>query len=416
MSQEHQELRVQAWAQTDVGKQRKHNEDNYIVDSELGLYGVADGMGGHAAGEVASETALTTLREAIRSRIDQLRQLVKENPEKNRQTIQSLVDEAVQEAAKTVFELSKKKADTRGMGTTLSVLLTLGNKAVIVHVGDSRIFLLRENKVFQLTDDHSLVNEQLRMGLITEEEAERSPYKNVITRAVGAADHVKADVRFIDLMEGDRFMLCSDGLHGYFEDGEVGPLLAQDPPEKIPETLINLANERGGKDNITAIVVGIGSEKSSSDRMRRTEITMRMDLLQQIPLFQHMNYQELVKLMSITFLKTYHPGDRVIEEEQKGEMLYVIFKGQVGVFRKGKRITTMKDGQHFGEMSLVDKQPRSATVIVETESQLLTLSRKDFIELMRAEQSIAVKVLWGFLKTMSARLRETTENLVQHID
>ncbi len=415
MKQEQQELQVQAWAQTDVGQQRKHNEDNYLVDMELGIFGVADGMGGHAAGEVASETALKVLRRAVAERIEQIRRLVKENPEKNRQRILSLVDESVQCAAKAVYDLSQQKADSRGMGTTLSVLLVAGNKGVVAHVGDSRIFLLRQNQIFQITEDHSLVNEQLRMGLITEEEAERSPYKNVITRAVGAADHVKTDTLFVDLLEGDRFLVCSDGLHGYFEEGEVGPHMAKENPEEIPPALIDLANTRGGKDNITAVLVWIEGD-SNSDRMKRTEITMRMDLLQRIPLFQHMSYQELVKLMNITYLKTFDTGERVIEEEQAGEILYVTFKGELAVFRKGKRIATLGEGDHFGEMAIIDKLPRSGTVIVEKEAHLLTISRSNFIELMRQEQSIAVKLLWGFLKTMSTRLRDTTEELVNHID
>lgn len=415
MKQEQQELRVQAWAQTDVGRQRKHNEDNYIVDMDLGLFGVADGMGGHAAGEVASETALKVLRKAIEERIEQLRRLVQENPEKNRQKILGLVDESVQCAAQEVFSLSRRKADSRGMGTTLSVLLVLGNKGVVAHVGDSRVFLLRQNQIFQLTEDHSLVNEQLRMGLITEEEAERSPYKNVITRAVGAADHVKTDTLFVDLLEGDRFMLCSDGLHGYFQEGEVGPYMAHEKPDTIPQTLIDLANERGGKDNITALLIWVEGQ-TQADRMRRTEITMRMDILQQIPLFQHMSYEELVKLMNITYLKTYQTGERVVEEDQAGDLLYVVFRGELSVHRKDKEIAILSEGEHFGEMALVDKQPRSATLIVRKEAHLLTINRKNFIDLMRQEQGIAVKILWGFLRKMSSRLRDTTERLIDRMD
>jgi len=416
MTQKREQLRIRAWAKTDVGRQRKHNEDNYIVDMDLGLFGVADGMGGHAAGEVASETALTVLRTTLEERIESLRALIEESPEKNRPKILNHIDEAVQAAAKSVYDMSKKKADARGMGTTLSMMMILGNKAVVGHVGDSRIFLLRQNQIFQLTEDHSLVKEQLRMGLITEEEAERSPYKNVITRAVGASDTVKVDTLFVDLHDGDRFLLCSDGLHGYFQEGEVGPHMAEEDIEKIPERLINLANERGGKDNITAILVWSGTDSPKSDKTKKTEITLRMDLLQKVPLFQHMTYQELVKVMNITYLKTYHKGERVVEEDEVGDVLYIIFKGKASVQRKGKQVAMLREGDHFGEMALVDKMPRSATVIIEDESQLLTITRKNFIELMRVEQSIAVKILWGFLKTMSSRLRNTTASLVDEIE
>lgn len=416
-------LQVHAWAQTDVGRQRSHNEDNFVSDLELGLFGVADGMGGHAAGEVASETALKGLREAVADRIDELKKLVDENPEKHRAKILELVDASVQQAAKSVYDVSQEKAGSRGMGTTLSILLTLGTKGVIAHVGDSRVFLLRENRIFQLTEDHSLVNEQLRLGLITEEEAERSPYKNVITRAVGAADNVQADILFVDLMDGDRFMICSDGLHGYFQENEVGPHMAESNMETIPQKLIDLANERGGKDNITAILVhveedgaGAQTEIQTGDGDKRTEVTLRMDVLQQVPLFQHMSFPELVKMMNITYLKTYQSAERVIEEDRPGDILYVVLHGQVGLFRKGKRLQTITKGMHFGEMAIVDKSPRSATAIVEhNDTQLLTINRKSFIQLLRKEQGIAVKILWGFLKSMSGRLRDTTEQLIEFL-
>lgn len=414
-------LQVHAWAQTDVGKQRSHNEDNFISDLELGLFGVADGMGGHAAGEVASETALKGLREGVEAHIDELRKLIRENPEQHKSRILELVDASVQQAAKSVYDVSQEKASSRGMGTTLSFLLTVGKKGIIAHVGDSRIFLLREDMIFQLTEDHSLVNEQLRLGLITEEEAERSPYKNVITRAVGAADNVQADILFVDLIENDRFLVCSDGLHGYFQENEVGPHMSEKNKEHIPSTLIDLANERGGKDNITAILVSIEDDSPSEQTAtaqngangERAEVTLRMDLLQNINLFQHMSFPELVEIMNITYLKTYQSTERVIEEERTGDVLYVILKGKVGLFRKGKRLQTLEEGMHFGELAIVDKAPRSATAIVEeNDTQLLTITRKSFIQLLRKEQGIAVKILWGFLKSMSGRLRDTTEQLI----
>lgn len=410
MTQKRESLRIQAWAKTDVGRQRKHNEDNFLVDMELGLFGVADGMGGHAAGEVASETALKILRQSVAERIDNLREWVKDDPEKHKAKILLQMDEAVQAAAKAVYDLSKQKADPRGMGTTLSTIAIIQDKGLIGHVGDSRIFLLRENQIMQLTDDHSLVKEQLRMGLITEEEAERSPYKNVITRAVGASDTVKVDTLLVDIQPGDRFMLCSDGLHGYLQEGEVGPYLADERCDSVPDKLIALANERGGKDNITSIF--ILAEGDGSSAPRKTEITLRMDILQRIPLFEHMTFKELEKLMKIAFLKKYKDGDIVVEEEKPGDVLFVVFQGKAGVYRKGKKIATLKEGEHFGEMAIVDKLPRSATIQIEGEAQLLMMMRKQFIEVMREEQSLAVKILWVFLKKMSSRLRDTTEKLV----
>lgn len=432
-------LQVQAWAHTDVGRQRSHNEDNYIVSQELGLFGVADGMGGHAAGEVASEQALNSLCEAIAERINELRLLAGENPEKHRKKIISIMESAVQHSAKSVYTLSQSKASSRGMGTTMSVILTLGNKGIVAHVGDSRVFLLRQGELKQLTEDHSLVNEQLRLGLITEEEAERSPYKNVITRAVGASESVEPDIVVVDLQEGDRFLLCSDGLHGYFENVELRPFLGEENPAPIAQKLTDLANHRGGKDNITAIVLSVQSEDSkrqgssslasTSEKLpvtqpefteppsARTEITLRMDALQAIPLFEHMTYDELVHVMSITFLKSYQDSEIIFKEGSKGDLLYILLGGKVGLFARGKRLETLEAGRHFGELAVVERAPRDSTAIAEdNETQLLTVKRKSLLAMLRKNQGLAVKLLWGLMKGMAPRLRHTRSQLVQLLE
>lgn len=428
-------LQIQAWAHTDVGRQRSHNEDNFVASDELGLYGVADGMGGHAAGEVASQTALESLVEAVQGRIKELRLLVKENPEKHRKKIVALMEKAVQQSAKAVFTLSQSKASSRGMGTTLSTLLTVGDKGVIAHVGDSRVFLLRDGQIMQLTEDHSLVREQLRLGLITEEEAERSPYKNVITRAVGASETVEPDIMVVDLQPNDRFLVCSDGLHGYIDDEELGTHLADRNIASIPMRLIDIANHRGGRDNITAVVVSVVEEgapipedtgretqpetfrtpgpPAPVDEAPRTEITLRMDVLQDIPLFEHMTYDELVHVMSITYLKTYQASEIIFKEGSKGDLLYILLYGKVGIFQRGRRVDTFTDGEHFGELAVVERVPRDITAIAEdNDTQLLTMQRKSLLALLRRNQGLAVKLLWGLMKGLAPRLRESRSRWV----
>lgn len=421
-------LRVQAWAQTDIGKQRGHNEDNYILDQAMGLYGVADGMGGHAAGEIASQMALEMLSQAISKRSNELNLLVEENPEKHRKKIIAIVTEAIQYAARQVYDLSRTKASSRGMGTTLSSILTLNSKGVISHVGDSRVFLLRDGQLQQLTEDHSLVREQLRLGLITEEEAERSPYKNVITRAVGASEELEPDVLFIDLQANDRFLLCSDGLHGYMNETEIQAFMADKDPQKIPSKLIDIANERGGRDNITAIILHIEQEHSeqvtppkspdlsvsNTPQPRRAEITLRMDTLQKLSLFEHMTYDELVRIMEITYLKTYQPTDIVFKEDSKGESIYILLKGEIGIFSKGHRLHTIQEGQHFGELSLFKKEPHHITAIAEkSDTQLLTIQRKSLITLMQKEPTLAVKLMWSILKELVPRTNNNIKKIVE---
>lgn len=242
---------------TDIGRRRTSNEDAFLLDDELGLYVVADGMGGHAAGEVASREAVDTVMGMVRRGYATVERFESEGAsEESTRAVQRLLESAVQAATYMVFAIAENDPEQKGMGTTVSALLLTASHAVLAQVGDSRIYLLREGNVYQLTEDHTLVAWQVKQGIISEAEAALSPHKNVITRAVGSRDYVQVDTQTIEIGEGDRFLLCSDGLHGYLNDEEIAPILELGAQAAVAR-LIDLANSRGGRDNITAVVVEI---------------------------------------------------------------------------------------------------------------------------------------------------------------
>jgi serine/threonine protein phosphatase PrpC len=241
---------------TDVGKRRASNEDAYFLDDRLGLYVVGDGMGGHAAGEVASQEAVETVYGMVKRGISELHELVDPVPEEDVRAACRLMESSVQAATYMVFGMAEMDRGKTGMGTTLSALLVLGDYAITAQVGDSRVYLIRDDACEQLTEDHTLIAWQLKQGLITPAEAKKSPHRNVITRAVGNREYVQVDTKLIGLKGGDRFLLCSDGLHGYLRDREVAPIVKLGGEEAV-KRFIDLANDRGGKDNITAILVEI---------------------------------------------------------------------------------------------------------------------------------------------------------------
>ena len=241
---------------TDLGRKRQTNEDAFFADDELGLYIVADGMGGHAAGEVASREAVDTLYGMVKRGIGQLHELVDPLDEADARAACRLMESAVQAATYFVYSIAEIDRDKSGMGTTISAMLVLGDYAVTAQVGDSRIYCINAGSVEQLTEDHTLIAWQLKQGLITPQEALRSPHKNVITRAVGNREYVQVDTRCVPLAPGGRFLLCSDGLHGYLKDEDI-PTIVELGGAATVERFIKLANERGGKDNITAILVEI---------------------------------------------------------------------------------------------------------------------------------------------------------------
>jgi protein phosphatase len=251
-----QPLRRTGYGLTDLGRKRATNEDAFYVDDELGLYVVADGMGGHAAGEVASREAVDTLFGMVKRGVRGLRELVDPLVDADARAACRLMESAVQAATYFVFSIAEIDRDKSGMGTTLSALLVLGDYGVIAQVGDSRIYRVHEGTVEQITEDHTLIAWQLKQGLITPQEAARSPHKNVITRAVGNREYVQVDTRCVPLAPGVRFLLCSDGLHGYLRETDIPSIVAMGGSPAVAR-FVKLANDRGGKDNITAVIVEI---------------------------------------------------------------------------------------------------------------------------------------------------------------
>lgn len=248
-------LKVVSYGGTDLGRRRQVNEDAYLCDDELGLWVVADGMGGHAAGEVASQEAIDTIHGMIKQGKRAL-DLEGAFSEERARAAARLLEGAVQAATYMVFAMAELDAGKAGMGTTISAMMGFGDYAVIAQVGDSRIYRIRNTHITQLTEDHTLIAWQLKQGLITEQEAKHSKHKNVITRAVGNRDYVQVDTNVLDLELGDQYLLCSDGLHGYLREHEI-PEIAASGGQVSVQRFIDLANHRGGRDNITAVLVEV---------------------------------------------------------------------------------------------------------------------------------------------------------------
>jgi serine/threonine protein phosphatase PrpC len=231
---------------TDIGKVREINQDYLFASQELGLFMVADGMGGHAAGEKASQTAVQIITE-------HLTPLVHSTP--NGQFLDE-IQGAIQEANRQIINASMEDTSMRGMGTTATVIVTRDGSMYVGHVGDSRAYLIRNRRIDQITDDHSIVAQLVRARAITPQEAARHPYRNVITRCLGMQVDLEADTQQRELKSGDRLLICSDGLSGLVSDDEMlQHVVSSDEPQKTCEDLVQLALERGGSDNISVVLI-----------------------------------------------------------------------------------------------------------------------------------------------------------------
>lgn len=245
-------MRFETAGATDVGRKRKVNQDSFRLAPEIGAFVVADGMGGHAGGEFASRVCSDTLIESIR---EDHKNSAGTNPS-------DLVMGAVHRANTAVFTKGRQDEKLRGMGTTVDLLFFAENQLVIGHVGDSRVYLLRNNLIWQLTRDHSLVNEKLKAGLITRDQLRTDQNKNVITRSVGFESSVLADIYRREAQPGDLYLACSDGLSGMVEDRDILDVcnrhaFAGDNLQQAVTELIQKANQNGGDDNVTVLLVKI---------------------------------------------------------------------------------------------------------------------------------------------------------------
>ena len=260
-------MHITAAGRTDVGVIRSGNEDSYLMIPDRGIFVVADGMGGHAAGEVASEMAVRF----VARELDSLRGLTDEQ-------VAERMRAAIRAANGAIFQRTLTEHDKRGMGTTVTSLVLYESRFLIGQVGDSRAYLLRDSKLSQITKDHSYVQEQVDAGYLTPEQARTHPYSNVITRCVGANSDVMPDIYVGTVKPRDVFLLASDGLTGMLEDYQLAELLAPDRmPEEEVDALIAEANRHGGLDNITAIIVRVDSIDPSPEESVTTQQTVAQE-------------------------------------------------------------------------------------------------------------------------------------------
>lgn len=247
-------FRVYSWGATDVGMKRDHNEDSYLLAPDLSLYTVADGMGGHAGGEMASSISVRTVEKHVRANKATIDPNVHHEGPVEKSPVAKLLSDAVRGACSAVFGKSQQVRELQGMGTTTTAILFHDKHAFVAHVGDSRAYLVRDGHILQLSEDHSLVNEQLKAGLITEAQARQSRFKNIITRSVGFDNDVEVDMIAVEVKPGDAYIMCSDGLSNLVTDPEINDVVSDNFLHRVPETLIDMANARGGDDNCTVVV------------------------------------------------------------------------------------------------------------------------------------------------------------------
>ncbi|MEC7241144.1 MAG: cyclic nucleotide-binding domain-containing protein [Myxococcota bacterium] len=399
-----QGIRVQAWARTDVGKVRSENQDSYLLDRRLGLFVVADGMGGGPRGDIASALTCNVVQEYISDGEAVLSQYRHNPSAENLNKVGQLLTEAVRSASDEVFEASSSLAGQSGrMGSTLEAILIVGNHAICAHVGDSRIWLVRSGEATQLTKDHTLAQERADLGIPPEQTPKRAHH--LVTRAIGVVRHVQPDLHCHDLRVGDSLLLASDGLYRYVQPPEIVAWLKAASGPAVVDSLVSLANSRGGRDNITVMLLSV---QSDGDITAPLSDTKHLAALRRCELFATCTTRELQKVAFACRMREFPAGATIFKEGDSGWECFILQEGTVEIHKGSRRLAILEIGDHFGAMSLIETPARSASARAISATKVLVLSQREFSELLRRDAVLATRVMLRLSADLARMLRATT--------
>lgn len=402
---------------TDVGRTRKNNEDRFVVDNDLGVFIVADGMGGHNAGNEAAELAVETAADFIENEqavIERIRR-----GEESPLTLVSIAREALETASRRVYKKATSDSDYAGMGCTMTILLVGGRYAAMAHVGDTRLYLVRGDEVHQLSTDHTLASDLAKAGIIPEEKVERHKYSGVLTRVVGSQEIVKVDTLMIDISPNDRFLLCSDGLSRYLmEDGLLEEHFAVDDDDEVAGRLVEYANSEGGNDNITVIVATIeldGTVKPHAQSLNE-DAQIKLEALSSVFLFENLGLARLTRVVNASNDIERGAGEILIESGSELSKMLVVVRGVLEVSRDGKVLTKLGPGDHVGALTLLAPRTARASVRTLEPSRVMSLDAQSFKELVRRRPWLGVKLLERLGRELTRELTNTRDQLDEESD
>ncbi len=396
-------------ARTDVGLKRKHNEDSLLAAEEFGVFVVADGVGGRKAGELASAITVNTFQSYAPQLKASVDAFASNSNRDSRNAVLQLLDQAANAASRRVYEAATATG-RQGMTTTLVAAVIGGGAAFVVHVGDSRAYLVRDGQLRQLTEDHSMVNELIRTGAMSPDDAATSRYRNVITRAVGLYPNVRTDTLHVELLDGDRLLLCSDGLTDMVQPDRILELAGMANLTLAVDALIQGALDKGGRDNVTVVAIEPEAVLEAEAVSARAKAMEGLFLFQDLPFHARLRVGRIVSEMFVT------PGQTIVTEGEIGDTLYVVVQGDFGVLIQDNEVAVLHEGEHFGELALVESEPRSASIVAKGFGHLLCIERDAVREYCMMEPALGNLLLWKLVATLGIRLRNTNMQLTAAIE
>ncbi len=403
------QLNVDGWAASDIGRRRERNEDRYFCDPAKGVFAVADGVGGKPGGAEASKMVVEQLEE----RAAEVRRFVDERAvpldDRSRDEIFEFLTGAVQEINRKVYQKKSPSTYPRGIGSTLDMVVLAAQGAFVLHVGDSRVYLLRGEDIYRITRDHTYEEHIRQNPHLLSGDQTPGEYSHVLTRSIGGRPRVRVDRVFVELKPGDQLLLCTDGITNEVDGAEIQRLFGDEPPRRqTAQKLVDLANERGGRDNATAVVVQVDSSAETGDdgigfsrATTRRDTFWRVRFLESVEMFSELNFQELLRVLRFVHTRSVTAGETIVRRGDPVDGLYFVMEGQLSVQIESAELTRLGEGEHFGEFALFGEPVRSADVHAECDGELLFISRENVDRLIEQTPGLGIKLLRKMLERTS---------------
>ena len=387
---------------TDKGLVRKNNEDHLLEMPELGLFAIADGMGGELCGEVASETAVNALRDFVTENRAVIDAFQMNSSAENKVQVLDMLADALRDANAKVF----KEADSRDidgkMGTTLTVLLVIDSSGFMVHTGDSRLYMIRNGETTQLSTDHTLINDYKKQfgdysGVFD------AKFSGILTKAVGVQEYVEPEKLTFAILPEDKYLLCSDGLYNGLECdtpdfGSIFDEPFEDPQkekERLKEAMRNLTDivyKNGAPDNVSMILVSVFTEDEEEVTGTR-EFIKKFDKIRSMELFKDLEYKELLAVMAQVEIRTYNKYDVISKMSAADRELFIILDGKVSALKGTKLLKTFRSGDHIGDVAFLSGEVPAYNLFLDKTSSFLVIKKSAFDKIVAEEPIIGVKLL-----------------------
>lgn len=402
------------------GSNCNQNEDCFLIKEEIGLHIVCDGQGEDGRGAIAAQMTTDFIDQVIFANKKKILSYKDRPSDELKLNIARFLEEAINKISFQVQNEMINDSKRRQMGTTVSMVLVIGNTIFLAHVGNSRIYLFRGNSIHQLTEDHDSKKLSKKMKFGDFELVESKHKDKELTRIIGSSQRLKVDSLALEVMSEDTLLLCTDGLSDILSEEKIRDYIVGTKENTLSKKIrghVNQENLKNDdlakmimgnvkvsniKDNVTAIAISFEQVKEVGEA---TTPQVIFSTLQKFPLFSQLNYKEMSKFMSFMKLKKFMKDENIVTEGENGEDLYIIISGTADVIVQNNILAKFVQYDYFGEISLVDKEPRMATVRASSNLEALILSKKYFDHILTDDPELSFKILWRFVQTLAARMR-----------